>query len=75
MNKDVAKLREELGDVFDKLLTEKIEPKRAHELSNSAGKMIASVGLELKYAYQRGLQPSIPFLDTPETKAMAVAKK
>lgn len=64
---NIATLRSDLGDVFAKLKDGTLEPKLAHELSNAAGKIVASVGVELKYAYQRGVQPAIPYLDTAET--------
>ena len=64
---NIATLRSDLSDLFAQLKAGTVEPKLAHELSNAAGKIVASVGVELKYAYQRGVQPSIPYLDTPET--------
>lgn len=62
--KNIVELRTELVNVFADLKEERIEPKRAHELSNAAGKIIGTVGLQLKYAAQRGETPDIDFLKT-----------
>lgn len=59
---NIKELRDDLLKVFSQLRDEEIDPKRAHELSNAAGKIISSVGVQLKYANQRGEKPEIPFL-------------
>jgi len=67
--KNVVELRKELVSVFTDLKNEKIEPKRAHELSNAAGKIIGTVGLQLKYAAQRNEVPRIEFLNDESAQA------
>lgn len=64
--KNITELRAELINVFGDLKAERIEPKRAHELSNAAGKIIGTVGLQLKYAAQRGETPDITFLNSSQ---------
>jgi hypothetical protein len=61
--KSNVQLRDELCDVFDRLTTGDIEPSAAKELVNTAGKIIASVKLELVYAALRKEIPMISFLD------------
>jgi hypothetical protein len=57
-----VQLRDELCDVFDKLRAGEIDHSLAKELTNAAGKIIASVKLELVYAALRKECPFIPFL-------------
>jgi len=63
MINNIEDLRHEIINVFEDLRSEKLEAKRAHELSNAAGKIIGTVGLQIKYAAQRNEVPNIPFLN------------
>jgi len=60
--KNIVELRNEMSKVFTDLRDGKTEPKKAHELSNAAGKIIATVTTQLKYAAQRNETPDIEFL-------------
>jgi len=56
-----TQLRNKLLEVFDDLGANKIQAGKAKELSNAAGKIIASVKVQLEYASLRKERPSIPF--------------
>jgi hypothetical protein len=54
--------------VFTGLKNETIDHKKAHELSNAAGKLINTVALQLKYSLQRNEIPEIDFLEVGAVK-------
>ena len=59
---NVKELRDDLLEVYNEL---KCDPRRlaqAAELSNTAGKILASVKLELEYATLRGEKPTCEFI-------------
>ena len=59
---NIEDLRNDLLDAYALL---KADPKRANqvkEMSNTAGKILGSLKLEIEYAALRGEKPSIPFL-------------
>ncbi|MGC3984813.1 MAG: hypothetical protein QM777_08845 [Pseudorhodoferax sp.] len=49
--------------MFQKLRAGEIKPGEASELSNIAGKMIASAKVQVEYCALRGEKPAIEFLD------------
>lgn len=59
---NVIELRKELCNIFNALKADDIELDRAKELTNTAGKIISSVKLELVYAALRKESPIIAFL-------------
>ena len=71
---NIKELRTEMVEVFTQLKAEKIETKRAHELSNAAGKILGTVAAQLKYALQRGEMPNIDFLNVEETEPYVVGE-
>lgn len=66
--KNIVELREQMINVFEDLKADKIQEKKAHELSNAAGKIIGTVVTQLKYADQRKEIPNIDFLNDTESK-------
>jgi hypothetical protein len=66
---NVVELRSELCDVFDRLKGATIETDVAKEMTNTAGKIIKSVQLELAYAALRKERPIIDFLGGDESPA------
>lgn len=60
--KNIKELRTELASLFGDVRHKKVEPKFAKELNNTAGKIMQSAMLELKYAEQRKEKPEIAFL-------------
>lgn len=60
--KNVIELRKELCSIYHDLKNDAIEIDRAKELTNTAGKIISSVKLELVYAALRKESPVIDFL-------------
>lgn len=64
--KTVQQLRSELCEVFDGLRDGTIAPKDAKEINNAAGKIIASVKVQLEYSQLRDEKPEIEFLNLTE---------
>jgi hypothetical protein len=66
--KDVSKLRDELGETFDGLVSGSISPKVAKEIANVAGKMINSAKVQLDYhALRQEKNVKITFLHSTDT--------
>lgn len=65
--KNIIQLRNELCQVFDEIRSKEIAVKSAKEVVNAAGKIIASVKLELEYAALRKETPVIEFLGGEKT--------
>ena len=63
--RNVNELRLELSATFEAVKNGSMEVKRAAELSNIAGKMIASAKVQLEYYGMRKERPKIAFLSTP----------
>jgi len=61
---NIEGLRDELAKVFVALKNKKMEPKIAKELNNSAGKIMASLKIEMEYAAARKERPVIPYIMT-----------
>lgn len=60
---NVNELRTALSSLYDDLRAKKLEPNEARELTNIAGKMIASAAVQVKYAIARKEAPEIKFLE------------
>lgn len=60
--KNINELRHELCVIFDDIRESKVTLPRAKELTNTAGKIINSIKLELVYAALRKESPVIDFL-------------
>lgn len=60
---NITELRNNLADLFEQIRTDAIDVKHAAEMNNTAGKIIASLKVELDYAEQRQVQPDIEFLN------------
>ncbi len=56
-------LRTDLLNVYEELRNKSIEPKLAKELNNTAGKIMASVKIQITYAVLRGEKPDVDFLN------------
>jgi hypothetical protein len=64
----IAKLRDELFEVFSNLKSGQIEPKIACEMNNSAGKIINTAKVQLDYHALRKEIPYLPFLESNAAK-------
>jgi hypothetical protein len=60
----ITSLRDDLHTVFAGLKAGTIEPKVAAEMNNTAGKIIATATVQLKYAELAQIKPNIAFLET-----------
>ena len=56
-------LRTDLLNVYEELRNKSIEPKLAKELNNTAGKIMASVKIQITYAVLRGEKPDVDYLN------------
>jgi site-specific DNA-adenine methylase len=63
----ITDIRNDLVNVFNKLRDGTMESKEAAEINNTAGKIIASIKVQLDYATLRGERPDISFLDGATT--------
>jgi len=60
---NIKQLREMLTENFELLKDDKLEKGKAKEMSNAAGKIIATVTTELKYQQHLGQKEKINFLE------------
>jgi hypothetical protein len=60
--KNITELRKDLFSVYEGVRAGTVDVKVAKELSNSAGKIINSIRIQLEYAAQRDVKPNIPDL-------------
>jgi hypothetical protein len=65
---NINELRLELIEAFELLKSDPRRVVQVSELSNTAGKIIASVKVELEYAAIKKVSPEIPFLQYPRSK-------
>ena len=68
---NVTDVRNHLLRVFNGLCNGSIEPKEATEINNTAGKIMASLKVQLTYHEMRVERPEIEFLNSdPTTKTI-----
>ena len=60
--KDITELRNELLESFEQVKKDPRRLAQAGELANTAGKIIASVKIQLEYSMLLNQEPVIPFL-------------
>jgi hypothetical protein len=72
--KNITELRDNLTSLYADLKSGAIEPKMATEMNNTAGKIIGTLKVELDYAEQRKVMPSIAFLDKSDDQSEPDAK-
>lgn len=63
----ITEVRDHLLQGFNALVNKEMEPKEMQEINNTAGKIIASVKVQLEYHGMRGEKPEIDFLNSPPT--------
>ena len=68
--KNIEELRDQLLAAFDWVKTDPRRSTQVKEMSNSAGKAIATVKLQMEYAFLRGEEPEIPFLGKTSGKLL-----
>ena len=61
--KNIKELREMLVENFELMRSDELEKGKAKEMSNAAGKIIATVTTELKYQQHVGEKKKIDFLE------------
>jgi len=67
---NINELRDDLLDLYESV---KQDPKRANqakEMANTAGKVLASLKLQLEYSMLRNEEPEIPFLGPTSGKPL-----
>lgn len=68
---NIKQLREMLSEQMIRLHSGKGDPKQANAIVNAAGKIIATVRLEMEYARlvnEKAQKPRIPFIESQERK-------
>lgn len=70
---NVTELRDDLLNAYDMLKSDPKRHNQVKELSNTAGKILASLKIELEYAGLRGEIPNIPFIGTGTPMALKIA--
>lgn len=61
--RNITDLRDNLSTLFEQIKSGEVDVKHAAEMNNTAGKIIASLKVQLDYAELRKDVPTIPFLD------------
>lgn len=61
--KNMTELRTDLCDVYEKLRKGEIEPTKAKEISNVAGKIIKSAATQIEYKNMVQDKTPMPFMD------------
>jgi hypothetical protein len=61
--RNITDLRNSLVDNYEKMKTKQMELKDGKELANTAGKILSSINIELKYNDILGLKTKIDFLE------------
>jgi|TARA_R110000782_G_scaffold154293_1_gene246669 hypothetical protein len=60
--RNIKELRESLADNYESMKADEMELKKGKELSNTAGKIISSLKIELEYQSALGVKKEISFL-------------
>lgn len=60
---NVKQLREQMIEVFENVKADKIDLKKAKELTNAAGKILSTVKTQLMYNQQMDRKEKIDFLE------------
>jgi len=71
--KTTTELRAVLCETIAAVRAKEMTPDAAEAVSNASGKIIASLRVELEYRRMRGEVPALPFMDSHNAGALAVA--
>lgn len=72
---DATTLKTTLSEQIQKLHSNQGDPKIANAISNAAGKIIATIRLELEYCKMVGAKPAISFVKTAGALPVPKEKK
>lgn len=72
---NIKELRDDLLEIYSQLKKDPRRLAQAAELSNTAGKIIASAKLEIEYAVMRGEKPECDFIGDGKSKLVEFAKE
>lgn len=61
--KNITELRNSLAENYEKMKSKKMDLKIGKELANTAGKILSTVNMELKYQQINGIKEKIDFLE------------
>jgi len=70
--KNITELRNDLLDSFEQVKKDPRRLAQAGELANTAGKIIASVKIQLEYSLLLNQEPVIPFLGETSGKPLTI---
>ncbi len=68
--KDITELRDQLLEQFELLKNDPRRMLQTRELTNAAGKVVATIKCQLEYALLKGEEPDIPFLGETSGKPL-----
>lgn len=60
--KDINELQRSLLDAYDSVAKDPRRANQVKEMTNAAGKILASIKLQMEYSMIRGEEPEIPFM-------------
>ena len=63
--RNVREMQDKLSELYDDLRNDRVDTKKASELTNICGKMIAGAKAQVTYYEMRKEKPKIAFLSTP----------
>lgn len=67
---NITELRDQLLEAFDQLKGDPRRAMQAKELTNTAGKVIATLKTQIEYSMMRGEEPDIPFMGVVHAKPL-----
>lgn len=73
--KDITELRDQLLDGFEDIKTNPGKVTQVKEMTNVAGKVIATMRTQLEYSLLRGEEPEIPFMGKTSGKPLRAGAK
>lgn len=73
--KDITELRDQLLEQFELLKNDPRRMLQTRELTNAAGKVVATIKCQLEYSLLKGEQPEIPFLGKTSGKPLKNSTK
>ena len=70
--KDISELRDQLLEAFDAVRADPRKAGQVQEMSNAAGKIIATLKTQLEYALLRNEMPEIDFMGKTSNKQLPI---
>ena len=72
---NITELRDQLLDAFDELKRDPRQYNKVKELSNTAGKILGTLKVQLEYSFIKGEEPDISFMGKTSGKPLKPGAK